>query len=223
VAAMASQDSDGSELELAMKDSEVLAEMDDEDDRVLNAIWAQAKANKEYRVATGYYRGSSSCQSTPIRKRQAVSPATTSDGGRRAARRSSADAAASADGSGVVYDLAVYQRLQHGLLFGLKNPPVTRSMLSLRLWRRSLASERTFLRESGVDKARRFMGETACTATPEAKQTPELVITAPSAVAETAVATSHRCPGRGPHASSCCANGHDESSTLTALTAASVV
>ena len=105
---MASQDSDGSELELAMKYSEVLAEMDDEDDRVLNAIWAQAKANKEYRVATGYYRGSSSCQSTPIRKRQAVSPATTSDGGRRAARRSSADAAASADGSGAVFDLAVY-------------------------------------------------------------------------------------------------------------------
>ena len=38
VAAMASQDSDGSELELAMKYSEVLAEMDDEDDRVLNAL-----------------------------------------------------------------------------------------------------------------------------------------------------------------------------------------
>tara|TARA_B110001452_G_scaffold185179_1_gene155733 strand:+ start:363 stop:536 length:174 start_codon:yes stop_codon:yes gene_type:complete len=33
-----------SELELAMEYSEVLAEMDDEDDRVLNALWAQAKA-----------------------------------------------------------------------------------------------------------------------------------------------------------------------------------
>ena len=66
-------------------------------------------------------------------------------------------------------------------------------------------------------------GVSLLTATPEAKQTPELVITAPSAVAETAVATSHRCPGRGPHPSSCCANGHDESSTLTALTAAFVV
>ena len=47
VAAMASQDSDGSELELAMEYSEVLAEMDDEDDRVLEALWAQAKANKD--------------------------------------------------------------------------------------------------------------------------------------------------------------------------------
>ena len=28
--------------------------MDDEDDRVLEALWAQAKANKEYRVARGY-------------------------------------------------------------------------------------------------------------------------------------------------------------------------
>ena len=36
-------------------------------------------------------------------------------------------------------------------------------MLSLRLWRGSLASERPFFRESRVDKARRFMGETACT------------------------------------------------------------
>ena len=50
VAAMASQDSDGGELKLAMEylllGAEVLAEMD-EDDRVLNALWAQAKANKE--------------------------------------------------------------------------------------------------------------------------------------------------------------------------------
>ena len=43
-----------------------------------------------------------------VRPPQAVSPATTSDGGRRAARPSSADAAASADGSGTVYELAVY-------------------------------------------------------------------------------------------------------------------
>ena len=35
-------------------------------------------------------------------------------------------------------------------------------MLSLRLWRGSLASERPFLREDRADKARRFMGETAC-------------------------------------------------------------
>ena len=52
VAAMASQDSDGSELELAMKYSEVLGEMDDEDDRVLEALWAQAKANKESKAFT---------------------------------------------------------------------------------------------------------------------------------------------------------------------------
>ena len=85
----------------------MLAETDDADDRVLNALWARAKANQEYRVARGYYRGSSSCQSTPIRKRQAGSSATTSDSGRRAARRSSSDAAASSGGFGV-YDLAVY-------------------------------------------------------------------------------------------------------------------
>ena len=107
VAAMASQDSDASELELAKEYSEVLAETDDEDDRILNALCARAKANQEYRIARGYYRGSSSCQSTPIRKRQADSPATTSDSGRRAARRSSSDAAASADGLGS-FDLAVY-------------------------------------------------------------------------------------------------------------------
>ena len=65
VAAMASQDSDASELELAKEYSEVLAETDDADDRVLNALWARAKANQEYRVARGYYRGSSSCQSAP--------------------------------------------------------------------------------------------------------------------------------------------------------------
>jgi len=56
-----------------------------------------------------------------------------------------------------------YHQLQPGLLFGLKNPPVTWSMLSLRWWRRSLASERPFFRESRAHKARRFMAETACT------------------------------------------------------------
>ena len=46
VAAMASQESDGSELELAMEYSEVLAEMDDEDDRVLEALWAQRRSRR---------------------------------------------------------------------------------------------------------------------------------------------------------------------------------
>jgi len=35
-------------------------------------------------------------------------------------------------------------------------------MLSLRLWRRSLASERTFSYGHRAHKARRFVGETAC-------------------------------------------------------------
>ena len=47
VAAMASQESDGSELDLAMKYSEALAEMDDEDDRVLEALWAQAQRHPQ--------------------------------------------------------------------------------------------------------------------------------------------------------------------------------
>jgi len=35
-----------SELELAMEYSEVLAEMDDEDDRVLEALWAQRRSRR---------------------------------------------------------------------------------------------------------------------------------------------------------------------------------
>ena len=41
VAAMASQDSDASELELAKEYSEVLAQTDDDDDRILNALCAK--------------------------------------------------------------------------------------------------------------------------------------------------------------------------------------
>ena len=47
-------------------------------------------------------------------------------------------------------------------------------------------------------------------ATPRQNELLISLITEAPAVGETAVVTSHRCPGRGQHAFRCCANGHDE-------------
>ena len=51
-----------------------------------------------------------------------------------------------------------------GCFFSLKSPPVTDSRLSLMLWRGSQASIRTFSHDERVDKSRRFIAKTACSA-----------------------------------------------------------
>ena len=62
----------------------------------------------------------------------------------------------------VPYGHVNYTHLQTGLLFGLKTPPVTKSMLQDVLWHASAASEGTGIYDIFVHGPSQVMAKTAC-------------------------------------------------------------